>query len=220
MSSGARPRVHDITVRLGDESIVYPGDRPYRRDQPLALERGDICDASVLEMSAHSGTHLDAPAHFLDGGATLDQFTAADFLLPAVVIDVGGAYAVHAEHLAVADVRAGDAVLFRTDNSRTGRCRSGVFEPDYVAVAEDAAVACVEAGVKLVGLDYISLERYGDDAFPTHLTLMRAGILLLEGADLAAVEPGRYELICLPLRMLGSEGSPVRAVLVEPSPHS
>jgi len=186
----------------------------------MTLAGGDICNESMLHMSAHSGTHLDAPVHFLADGHTLDQRPAGDFLLPAVVVDVGDADAVHAEHVAGAGLQRGDAVLFRSDNSRTARCRSGEFTPDYVYVAEDAARACVDAGVRLVGLDYISLDRYGDDAFPAHFALMREGILLLEGADLAAVEPGRYELICLPLRIQGADGSPVRAVLVELPAHS
>lgn len=206
--------LHDITVRLGEESVDYPGDTPYSRDLVQTMAEGDLCDLSQLRMSAHSGTHIDAPSHFIPGGETLDRYGAGDFILPALVVDVVDPDAVRPHVLEGADFRAGDALLFRTENSTTGRCRSGPFSERFVYLTPELAEACVAGGAALVGADYITIEPYGDGTYPVHRTLMRHGILVLEGIDLDAVPPGRYTLLCLPLNMKDAEASPVRAVLL------
>jgi len=208
-------KLYDISVLLGVESITYPGDPPYRRNLISAIRSGDICDVSKLEMSAHAGTHIDAPSHFIANEAqTIDQYSAEEFIMPALVVDIENKTAIHPEELRKADLQPGEAVLFKTENSLSGRCKNGVFSEEYVYLSSEAAQYCVEKKAKLVGIDYITIEKYGDQAFPSHKTIMKNGIFILEGINLADVPPGRYSLLCLPLKIKGGEASPVRAVLL------
>jgi len=207
-------QIYDITVTLGGGAIDYPGDPPYRREQVSAIRSGGSYDLSRLEMSAHAGTHVDVPAHFIPGGRTIDQYAAGDFIFPAHVIAIESRESIRASELAAVAIRPGDAVLFKTDNSRSGRCRSGTFSPLYVSLTEEAAELLVRKKAGLAGFDYISPERCDDAGFPVHQELLRNGILLLEGIDLGQVPEGSYMLWCLPLKIAGAEASPVRAVLI------
>lgn len=214
-SSGpAAPRVLDISVRLGAESCAFPGDPRYERRPVLRLQDGDPCELSALSMSAHSGTHLDAPAHFVAGGKALEEFAVEQFLLPALVAAVPEAPAVTPQAVAALDPGPGEAVLFKTDNSTSGRVHRGSFDEDYVYVEPEAARCLVEKGVRLVGIDYLSIDRHDSSDHPSHHVLLGSDVLILEGIDLSAVDPGRYTLICLPLRLAHCEASPVRAVLL------
>lgn len=204
----------DISVLLGEESIDYPGDTPYSRNLLLAIEEGGFCNLSRLEMSAHSGTHIDTPAHFIMTGGTVEIYSPSQFILPTVVVDAVGRKAITAEALRGVEIEEGDAVLFKTDNSTSGRCRLGSFGKEYVYITEEGAQTLAQKRPALVGLDYITIEKYGDMSFPAHHALLGNGILVLEGIDLKDAPPGRYVLICLPLKMKGAEASPVRAVLV------
>lgn len=208
-------RVYDITTSLGTESIDYPGDTPYVRELLCTIHGGGRFDLARLEMSAHSGTHLDAPAHFISGGKTIDQYAVQDFILPAHVIPIEDKEAVRPSELAGLGVRPGDALLFRTDNSISGRCRTGAFSESFVYLSLEAAALCVDMRLGLVGLDYISVDRYGDDGYPVHRKLSGNGTLILEGIDLTHVPVGKYTLFCFPLKIAGGEASPVRAVLFE-----
>jgi arylformamidase len=206
--------VYDISVLLGGESIDFPGDPPYVRERVGRIgETGDY-ELSSLRLSAHAGTHLDSPSHFCLGGKTIDAYSAGEFILPARVVEVADREAVRPEEIASALPLPGEAVLFRTANSLSGRSTRGAFSPDYVCLTPEAALLCVEKGVRLVGLDYITVERYGDQAFPVHHALSENGILILEGIHLGHVPPGDYLLLCLPLKIRGGEASPVRAVLL------
>jgi len=204
---------YDISVDLLEESIPFPGDPPFARKMLETIEEGG-CNVSKLEMSAHSGTHIDMPAHFITGGGTLDACTVEDFILPAHVVAVDDPESVKSGALDGIDIAPGDAVLFKTGNSESGRCRSGVFSENFIHISTEAATACVKKKAGMVGLDYITIDRYEDDTAPAHRKLLGSGILVLEGIDLAAVPPGRYTLIALPLKIKGSEASPVRAVLM------
>ncbi len=206
--------IYDISVKLGAEAIDYPGDRPYSRELTLSLDRGDFCELSALSLSAHSGTHLDAPAHFMAGAKTIDQYGIADFVLPAQVVHIPDPESVKAAHLADLRIEAGQALLFRTENSRTGRCCRGRFYREYVYFSPEAARVCVEKEVGLVGLDYVTIEQYENKDFDSHKILLEAGVLILESLDLRAVPAGEYSLFCLPLKLKGAEASPVRAVLM------
>lgn len=209
-----RQDIIDITVLLGEESIDYPGDRPFSITNVESIESGDRSDLSFLSLSAHAGTHIDSPSHFIKGGKRIDEYLVRDFILPAEVIEVEDRDVVKPGHLSGHEINPGDAVLFRTHNSRTGICRNGRFSEGYVYLSSGAAEACVEKEVSLVGIDYISVDRHGDESFSAHKILMRAGILVLEGIDLIGAQPGRYILHCLPLKLRGVEASPVRAVLL------
>ncbi len=206
--------IYDISVILGKESFPFPGDPPFLKEMHLTIEGSGICNVSRLEMSAHSGTHIDTPAHFIAGGKTLDDYSPRHFILPARVVAVDGRESVEAAHIESIDLNPGDAILLKTNNSAAGRCTSGRFSEDFVYISGGAASVLVEKKAGLVGLDYITIDKLGDETFPAHRKLLGSGIPVLEGINLGGVSPGRYTLICLPLKIQGGEASPVRAVLV------
>jgi arylformamidase len=203
--------IHDISVVLGEESITYPGDPAFSREAPGP----QTAEAMKISICAHSGTHLDAPAHFFPDRARLDDFPLEHFIMPAQVVEILDPLAVRADDLQRVQTNPGEAILFRTGNSHSGRAANGSFTEEYVYVAEDAAQWCVDRQLRLVGLDYITLDRYGDADNPAHRIILGGGLLGLEGINLLNVPPGRYTLVCLPLRIKGAEGSPVRAVLTD-----
>jgi arylformamidase len=165
-------------------------------------------------MSSHSGTHIDAPAHFIPGGRCVDQYDVRRCILDAHVVAIRDREAVRPSEFADLKVRPGEALLFKTHNSVSGRCRKGVFVDTFVYLTAEAADLCIEKGISLVGLDYITVERQGDKAFTVHRKLLGGDVLILEGIDLGQVPVGSYTLFCLPLKIKGGEASPVRAVLV------
>lgn len=206
--------IYDISVILGEQSIDYPGDTAYSRNMVDTIQKNGVCDLSRLELSAHSGTHIDTPSHFISNAKSVDQYEIDQFILPAVIIEVSDPNAVRGSDLNNASLQPGDAVLFRTNNSVSRCCCSGTFSKKFVYLSKEAAAVCVEKKLALVGIDYITIEEYGNDSFDTHKTLLKNGILVLEGIDLYHVPIGRYTLLCLPLKMKGAEASPVRAVLL------
>ena len=210
--------VHDISVTLGIEAAAYPGDVAFERTVQSALAQGAPYELSSLTLSAHAGTHIDAPSHVVAGGRALDDYPVGVFVLPALVVAAEGAPAVLARHLEDAPLRAGEALLLRTDNSLTGRSRDPVYSERYTHLSPEAAALCVAQGAALVGIDYLSVDAADDEALPAHRILLEAGVLILEGIDLSGVSPGRYLLACLPLKVTGAEASPVRAVLLSGVP--
>lgn len=214
---------NDISMLLG-ETATYPGDAPYSREMISEIASGapngypHSYNLSTLIMSAHAGTHLDAPAHYIAGGKTLDQYPLERFILPAHVVSVGdesveddGSISLNA--LKDVDIRPGEALLFKTHNSLRGLPKERAFAEKFVYLSVEAAQLCLDLGASLVGIDYLSVDRYGDDNAPVHHLLLKEDVLILEGIDLDAVAPGEYFLFCLPLRIQGTEAAPARAVL-------
>ena len=167
-----------------------------------------------MVLSAHSGTHIDFPAHFIPNGKHIDEYPARRFILPAQVVSIEDKEAIRPSELENLDIKQGDALLFKTDNSISGRCTSGVFSESFVDMSPKAADFCVKKKVSLVGIDYGTIDRYDDKDFPAHLKLLGNNILILESINLKEVPPGRYTLFCLPLKSKGAEGSPARAILI------
>jgi arylformamidase len=207
-------RIYDISVLLGAESIDYPGDTPYSRELICTIRDNGSYDLSKLVMSAHSGTHIDVPSHFIANTKSIDQYPVQEFIFPALVVPIEDKESIRPHELKTLDIRPGDALLFKTDNSISGRCRNGLFSEDFVFMSPEAADFCVEKKVGLVGLDYITVEKDGDKAFQVHGKILGNDLLILEGIDLGEVPTGRYTLFCLPLKIKGAEASPVRAILV------
>jgi arylformamidase len=206
--------IHDISLALGADTAVYPGDPAFVR-QCVCTHQADGMELSRLSMGAHVGTHVDAPAHFLPGGKTLDAFGLERFVLEAVVISVPGRPAVTADDLKGRDLTRGAAVIFQTDNSLCNRIASASFARCFTALDPSAAQLCVAQGVVMVGIDAPSIDPV--EAGPLcHKILLGREILLLEGLDLRGVSPGRYRLICPPLKICRAEGAPVRALLLRP----
>jgi arylformamidase len=210
----AHNNIHDISVMLDEETVIYPGDTLFRREITGTLEDNSYA-LSRLTLSAHFGTHIDMPSHFIKGGAAIEDFPASRFILPARVVEIRGGVAVQPSDVENIGIRAGEAVLFKTRNSESGICACGKFTKDYVYISSGAARICAESGAGIVGLDYVTIEEYGNEDFPAHRELLGRGVPVLEGIDLRGVLPGEYVLICLPLKIRGCEASPVRAVLVE-----
>jgi arylformamidase len=161
-----------------------------------------------LECTTHLLTHVDAPRHFFEGGASLDQIHVARFCGEALVIEAEGDVVLPGD---VPGEAQGLNLLFKTRNS--ARWNASVYDREHVSISPAAAEVMAARGVNLAGIDYLSVDRCGDESYPVHRTLLGAGVLILEGIDLAGVTPGRYHLSALPLKIAGGDGSPVRAVL-------
>lgn len=210
----AAPRIIDISLAIGIQAPAWPGD-PAPAVAAAHTFATSGWHTSVLTMSAHAGTHVDAPGHILPGAPLLEAFGLERFILPAVVADAGPGPLVGAGAVARSGLRPGEALLLRTANSARGLTdASGAMRTDFAALSPEAARAAVDAGASLVGIDGPSADPYGG-AVPAHTILMRAGVLILENLALAGAPAGRHLLVCLPLDMPGLEASPVRAVLLE-----
>lgn len=203
----------DVTVPLVPGNVpLYPGDTDLEVGLHQSRASGDPANVSRLVCSAHCGTHVDAPSHFLEGAAGIETVPLDALVGPAVVVDATGVTG-HIDAGAVTALQpppGTDRILFRTRNSRLwDRPR---FTEDFVAMTSDGAQALVDLGVRLVGIDYLSIAPY-DDPVPTHEVLLRAGVVIVETLDLRAADPGPYQLICLPLLVPGADGAPARALL-------
>lgn len=208
--------LYDITVLLGEESITYPGDPPFSRELVTTLKDQGNCELSRISMSSHSGTHLDAPSHFIQGGKSIDRYTPEDFIFSALVAEIMDNRIIHPKEVMDIRINPGDALLFKTENSRSGRCKSGIFSREHVFLSEEAADFCIEKGVGLIGMDYITIEGYKDSTFAVHRKILGNNILILEGIDLSEIPSGRYMLFCPALKIKDGEASPVRAFLMAP----
>ncbi|MCA1906105.1 MAG: cyclase family protein [Desulfarculus sp.] len=204
----------DVSLSLGREGAAYPGDPPYWRHAQRSLERGDPFTLSSLGLCAHSGTHLDAPAHFLPHGRTLDAYPPQRFVLPAWLVEAPGGPTLGPEVLdGVPPQAQGRALLFKTANSARGLATATAWSPDYVHLGPELARRCLDWGAELVGLDAPSLDSPGSDDYPVHRLLLEADALILEGLNLAEPPPGPYLLICAPLKLDAAEAAPARALL-------
>ena len=191
-------QIIDVSVPVRPGMITYPGDPEVRLDRVSSIADGDAANLSRLDLGVHSGTHVDAPLHFVDGGASVETLPLDVLVGPCVVV----------EGLDAAAVPAGaERVLFKTRNSRLWEREE--FAEDFVALDAEAARALVAGGVRLVGIDYLSI---GDEE--AHRILLGAGVVVVEGLDLREVEPGEYRLVCAPLKLVGAEGAPARVLLL------
>jgi arylformamidase len=207
--------IHDISLPISESLVVWPGDPPVRITQPLHLDRGDEATVSHLDMGAHTGTHVDAPAHFIPEGSGVDALDLNVLVGPALVVHALEADALSAEVLATLPIPPGtERILFRTRNSELWARGEHAFQEDFVAITEDGARWLIERGTRLVGVDYLSVAPF-DDVTPTHRALLRAGVVPLEGLNLSGIEPGVYQLVCLPLKIADADGAPARTILIE-----
>lgn len=207
-------RVFDISEPISPATAVFPGDTPFSAKWVARLADGASCNVSAIEMSVHCGTHTDAPCHFEDGGADMASVSLEAYIGRCRVIDVRGAGdppLVPPEALTRDALEGAERVLLRTRSSHDPE----VFDPAFTAVGPGAARVLVEAGIRLVGIDTPSMDFATSQDLPAHHVLHRGGVAILENLDLSAVEPGDYELIALPLKIVGSDSSPVRAILRE-----
>ena len=205
----------DVTATL-DPTVtpIYEGDAPMSFQFLKDLRKGDPLTLSVYSLGAHSGTHIDAPMHFIRDGAAVDRVPLEPLIGAAIVLDIpDDVQAIDAAELGRHQWQGAERVLFRTRSSLRGWMRSATFHRDFAYVAPDAAQLLADGGVQLVGIDYISAEQFGAPAPLSHRILLGKGIPIIEGLLLEGIPPGRYDLIVLPMKVAGHEGAPARAVL-------
>jgi arylformamidase len=204
-------KLYDVSMPLTETMVIYPGNAGYSREEYRRLAAGDAATNSRLSLSAHTGTHVDAPAHFVLGGATIEAIPPDVFVGPARVFQVEASEKIEASHLEPLDWNGVTRALIRT--ARADLLSRPAFQPDFVHYAESAARFLVERRIRLLGLDYLSVDPFRSSTHAAHHLLLGAGVVLLEGLDLSAVPPGDYELICAPLRLVGAEAAPARVFL-------
>lgn len=207
VTDGAGIEIIDISVPLRNGMVTYPGDPVVKIERAESIAAGAPVNLTRMDFGLHSGTHVDAPVHFFDGAPGADAVPLDALVGPCEVVDLPDL-----SHESLQRVRTDVArIIFKTPNSELwGRDE---FVDDFTRLDGDAARLLVERGVRLVGIDYLSI---GDEA--AHRALLEAGVVPVEGLDLRGVEPGTYELVCLPLRVVGADGVPARAILIKPSP--
>ncbi|HEU5003508.1 MAG TPA: cyclase family protein [Actinomycetota bacterium] len=213
--------VWDISLPIRPGMAMWPGDPAPSVTPAYRIAAGDGANVSRLVLSSHTGTHIDPPCHVIEGAPSVDQLPLAALMGEAVVVWVDrSSGTIDPADLEGAGLEGAERVLFKTGNS--ARWASGDVWPDYVALSAGAAAWLVGRGVRLVGIDALSIEAPGEvpgsgaAGLPAHRTLLEAGVVIVEGLDLSAVAPGRYQLVCLPLRIEGGDGGPARAVLLPP----
>ncbi|HEV7747624.1 MAG TPA: cyclase family protein [Pyrinomonadaceae bacterium] len=209
-------RIYDVSVPLSSNTPTYPGDPGIQIKKWLQLANGDAANVSLINFGLHSGTHVDAPAHFIEGGAKVDSLPFESLLGEAEVIEVTHDVDAIDEGFVKANCSAGSQrILFKTRNSLFWGDTERGFHEDYVYIEPGAARWLVAAGVKLVGIDYLSVEKFESKSFDTHLAFLSRDVVIVEGLDLRAVPSGRYEIFCLPLKIAGGsgDGAPARVIL-------
>jgi arylformamidase len=208
-------KILDVTLTISPEMTTWPGDSPVSLERFRKIEEGANSNASRLDMAAHTGTHVDAPYHFLMDGKGVDQLNLEILTGPALVlefdeqVEVINAQALKMQNIPVGTLR----VLFKTRNSLIWANHEKEFQPGFVGVDLSGANFLVERGIRLVGIDYLSVSPYKKSR-PTHEALLRVEMVIIEGLDLSGVPAGIYQLYCLPLKLKGADGAPARVILM------
>jgi arylformamidase len=206
-------KIVDITISLNNSIPSWPESKGFSLSWPKRLENGDICNNSYLTIDTHTGTHLDAPFHFFSKGATIEQVYLEKLIGPCTVCCLSGVKDITPADLAQLNLSPDTSrLLLQTDNSRLQLTKTNEFKEVFTALSPAGAHWIVDNGIDLVGIDYLSIGGY-HNGVDTHKILLNAEVVVVEGLDLEGVEPGKYELICLPLKITGAEGAPARAVL-------
>ena len=205
-------KIYDISLSLSPECIRWVTSQPMELIERKRMSRGDANNSSSIHASAHAGTHVDAPFHFVPDGMTIEALPLDIFIGPARVCAVEPGTHITAADVEKAGIQGETRVLFKTRNSSL--LQKGVYDPSFAAFSVDGAKALVDLGVGLVGLDYMSAA-HADEQVPVHRAFLDHGVILLEGIDLSAVPPGRYELFCPPVKLARADGAPCRALLRE-----
>lgn len=206
------PRLVDVSVLLAPGIATYPGNPEFEITPVHRLSAGDSSNNSRLVMGTHTGTHVDAPKHFFDGRPGVDAMPLDLLIGRARVIEVPVRGGISRNHLKGAGLREDIRVLLRTPNSALWNSKQA-FYPEYTHLTEDGATYLVEQGVKVVGVDYLSVEQFHKPGHPAHHALLGNNVVVIEGLNLSDTEPGAYEMYCLPLRIEGADGAPARVVL-------
>ena len=210
-------RIIDVSLPIGPDLLVWPGDPAVDITPRSQISKGDPANVSELRMGTHTGTHVDPPVHFVSGAPGMDRVPVDLLVGECVVADARGLRG----QLGPADLDAlkvpagATRVLLKSDNSEIWRHLPAAFPDEYVCLSPEAARWVVAAGIKLLGVDFLSVEQKGAPGHPTHVELLSKGVVIVEGLNLGDVEPGEYMLAVLPLKIVNGDGGPARAVLIE-----
>ncbi len=207
------PQIYDISLTISPSIPVWPGDMHPEFQHATKIDQGDMANVSLMHMSVHTGTHVDAPCHFLNGKDSVENLPLEILIGEATVIelpDIDTITANDLKHIPENTTR----LLLKTRNSKQWAKNPTEFDENYVGIEEDAAAYLVERGVKLIGVDYLSVAPFNNQV-PTHEILLKANTIIVEGLNLAKVPAGQYNLYCLPLKIAGADGAPARAILVK-----
>lgn len=201
----------DVTRTLTNDMIHWPGDPPFEWKRIADITGPGTANISQITTCVHAGTHIDAPLHFMTDGKDISELPLSQLCGPAVVVEVAEPRDVAVEDLEAGDIEPGERVLLKTVNQALWD--EPEFTRDFFGISGDAAMWLVDREAPVVGVDYLSVDSYHNTEKPAHYALLGNGVVLIEGLDLSAVAPGRYDMIALPLKIAGSEGSPARVIL-------
>jgi len=205
--------IYDISMPVQTGGIVYPGNPEILIEPQQAISKGAGANVSSITFGSHTGTHVDAAKHFFDDGETVDRIPIEKFVGTAILLAFpDNLMSITAADLEKQKIGSHKRVLLRTRNSSL--IRNPQFAADYTFLAPDGAQYLVDHGIELVGIDYLSIEQFHSGHHRTHITLLEKKVVIIEGLDLSVPPAGVYQLICLPLRLVGLDGAPARAVLV------
>lgn len=207
--------IYDVSVPITNTMPVWPSDPPVKLTgrSHLSRDKSHTVRVTSIEMGSHTGTHIDAPWHFVEGGKFLHEVPLEVLVGPATIFEILGTRSIRLEHVERLALRGVERVLFRTDNS--SHWNDGKFYEEFVYLEPDAARVLVDQGVKLVGIDYLSIDQYKSEKHPSHFVLLERNVVILEGLDLSRTPPGTYHLTALPLNLHSADGAPTRVILVD-----
>lgn len=207
---------YDITLPLSEDLPTWPGDPALSMTRFSSIAEGDEANITQLAISVHTGTHIDAPFHFESDGIGMDQIPLDSLIGPCRLLDMtdlAEGQEIDRVHLEQLDLEGITRLLFKTRNSRWWAQKDHTFHKNFVALSAEAAHYLVGLDIKLVGIDYLSIEKFDNPGHPTHHVLLKNNVVILESLNFNAVPPGDYELIALPLPLIGADGAPTRAIL-------
>ena len=209
-------KVLDVTLPLREGMPVWPGDESVVVKKTASIEAGDGVNITSLQLCAHTGTHVDAPFHFVAEGSTVDQMALDILIGETLIVEVPtGVKVIDAHVIASLPIANGiERLFFKTSNSELWEQKSDKFQPAFVGVDLSGAEELIRRGIKLCGIDYLSIAPF-DASEPTHVALLSAGVIVIEGLDLRGVNPGVYNMVCLPLKLVGADGAPARVILTQ-----
>lgn len=206
-------KIYDVSIPLQSGMLVWPGDDNPEFEQYNAIDNGDIVNSTRIYSSAHIGTHVDAPRHLFNEGRTIDEIPLKVLIGTTMVVDLNNINQIDRQVLSSIKWQNSTRILFKTRNSKYWKSPIHKFEQDFVSLAPDGAEFLLEKKIELVGIDYLSIDLFNADQLPVHKILLKEDVVVIEGLNLAEVPEGLYELICLPIKILGSDGAPARAIL-------
>ena len=205
------PKLLDVSLPLAPDLLTYPGNPPFELHALKRIADGGSSNVSRLVLGTHTGTHVDAPRHFIDGAGGADTLSLDLLIGRARVVEIDKRGGITADELAAAGLREDLRVLLKTPNSALWN--RATFHEDYTHLTEGAARYLVDQGVKVIGIDYLSVEQFKKPGAPAHRALLGSGVIIIEGLNLSDADPGMYEMYCLPLLVADGDGAPARVVL-------